>query len=80
MFIMFVSLNHNQQRNNTNGVNKMWLNGKLRILNADGTFLNANTGLDSWFTCEQAKALCDYSIGQRIFRHNGMQICEEVFL
>lgn len=58
----------------------MWLDGKLRILNADGTFLNANTGLDSWFTCAEAKALCDYSKGQKIVRHNGMRICEEVFL
>jgi hypothetical protein len=58
----------------------MWLDGKLRILNADKTFLNANTGLDSWFTRAEAKELCDYSKGQKIVRHNGMRICEEVFL
>lgn len=39
---------------------------EYRIRNANGTFLNANTGLDSWFTYKKAKELVNYSIGQQI--------------
>ena len=49
-----------------------------RIQNEDGTFLNANTGLDSWFTLEEARNKVDYSIGQRIVEHDGVSILWEV--
>lgn len=50
---------------------------KYRIQNSDKTFLNAGTGLDSWFTLESARKLVDYSAGQRIVEHNGMHIMWE---
>ncbi len=59
---------------------KHWLDYKLRILNSDGTILNANTDLNSWFSVNEARELCNYEIGQRIFRHNGERFCEEIFL
>jgi hypothetical protein len=52
---------------------------KYRILNPDHTFLNAGTGLDSWFTLEGARNLVDYDKGQSIVEHNGVSILWEVF-
>lgn len=52
---------------------------KYRIQNSNGTFLNAGTGLDSWFTLDAARKLVDYSKGQRIVEHDGINILWEVF-
>lgn len=52
---------------------------KYRIQNENGTFKNAGTGLDSWFTLEQARILVQYDLGQRIVEHNGVEILWEVF-
>lgn len=51
---------------------------KYRILNADKTFLNAGTGLDSWFTLDEARKLVDYSKGQMIVEHDGVNVLWEV--
>jgi len=51
---------------------------KYRIQNANGTFLNAGTGLDSWFTLDKAKSLVNYEIGQRIVEHDGVNVLWEV--
>jgi hypothetical protein len=58
---------------------KHFLDYKLRILNANGTIMNANTDFPSWFTYEQAKKICNYAKGQRIFRHDGVNFREEIF-
>lgn len=50
-----------------------------RIQNANGTYLNAGSGNDSWFTLEVARSLVDYKIGQRIVEHNGIDILWEIF-
>lgn len=52
---------------------------KYRIQNENGTFLNAGTGNDSWFTLEDARKLVNYEIGQRIIESNGVEILWEVF-
>ncbi len=52
---------------------------KYRIQNADHTFLNAGTGVDSWFTLEDARKLVDYKKGQRIVEHNGVDVMWEAF-
>jgi hypothetical protein len=49
-----------------------------RIQNIDKTFLNAGTGEDSWFTLEEARKKVDYSIGQIIVEHDGVQILWEI--
>jgi hypothetical protein len=41
--------------------------------------MNANTDFPSWFTYEQAKKICNYAKGQRIFRHDGVNFREEIF-
>ena len=51
---------------------------KYRILKADKRFLNAGTGLDSWFTLEQARKLVDYTTGQMIIESDGVNILWEV--
>lgn len=51
----------------------------FRIQNANGTFLNAGTGVDSWFTLESARKLVNYEIGQRIIESDGVNILWEVF-
>lgn len=51
---------------------------KYRIQNENGTFLNAGTGVDSWFTLEDARKLVNYEIGQRIVEHNGVSILWEI--
>ena len=42
------------------------MKAEYRIQNSDGTFLNAGTGLDSWFTIEEARKIVNYEIGQKI--------------
>jgi len=49
-----------------------------RIQNADGTFLNAGTGLESWFSLEDAYKLVDRKNGQKIVEHNGVSVLWEV--
>lgn len=52
---------------------------KYRIQNQDGTFLNAGTGIDSWFSLEEARKLVDYNTGQKIVEHDGTNVLWEVF-
>lgn len=52
---------------------------KYRIQTKDGKFLNAGTGLDSWFTLDKARKLVDYNKGQRIIESDGVNILWEVF-
>ena len=49
-----------------------------RIQNADGTFLNAGTGIDSWFTLETARGIVNYDQGQKIVESDGINILWEV--
>jgi len=49
-----------------------------RIRQEDGTFLNAGTGNDSWFTLDQARNLVDYSAGQMIVEHDGVNVLWEI--
>ena len=51
---------------------------KYRIQKANGTFLNAGTGLNSWFTLEGARGLVNYSDGQRIVEHDGVSVLWEI--
>ena len=57
--------------------NKM--NQTYRIQNENGTFHNAGTGLDSWFTIEAARSIVNYEIGQRIVFSDGMDLLMETF-
>jgi len=50
-----------------------------RIQNENGTYLNAGTGEDSWFSLEKARQLVNYDKGQRIVEHDGMNILWEAF-
>ena len=52
---------------------------RYKIKNANGTYLNNGTGLQSWFTLEQARKIVNYSIGQRIVEHDGVNDLWEVF-
>ena len=52
---------------------------KYRIQNENGTFLNAGTGLESWFNLEDARKLVNYEIGQRIVQCDGINILWEIF-
>jgi hypothetical protein len=49
-----------------------------RIRLSDGTYLNAGTGLSSWFTLKQAYELVDYTAGEIIVEHDGENILWEV--
>jgi len=51
---------------------------KYRIINKDGTILNAGTGLDSWFNLETARVLVNYEIGQKIVEHDGVNVLWEI--
>jgi hypothetical protein len=51
---------------------------KYRIQNDDGTFLNAGTGLDSWFNLDAARKLVRYDKGQRIVEHDGVNVLWEI--
>jgi hypothetical protein len=48
-----------------------------RIQNEDGTFHNAGTGEDSWFTLKDARNIVDYDKGQRIVEHDGVNVLWE---
>jgi hypothetical protein len=51
-----------------------------KIKNADGTYLFAGTGLNSWFTIDQARKLVKREIGQKIVCHTGLyELPGEVF-
>ncbi len=52
---------------------------RYRIQNENGTFLNANTGEDSWFTLEKARKLVNYNKGQRIIESDGIHVLWEIF-
>lgn len=54
------------------------MKANYRIQNENGTFLNAGTGLDSWFTLDNARKLVDYKIGQRIIESDGVYVLWEV--
>ena len=49
---------------------------KYRILTEDKRYVNAGTGLNSWFTLEEARATVKH--GQMIVLHDGMRILGEV--
>lgn len=51
---------------------------KYRIKNANGTYMNAGTGLDSWFTLEKARSLVNYDRGQIIVENDGLQDLWEI--
>jgi hypothetical protein len=51
---------------------------RFRIENQDGRLFRAGTGLDSWFTLEKARELCDYNKGQRIVESDGVNILWEI--
>lgn len=51
---------------------------KYRIRNENGTFLNAGTGLNSWFTLDQARKLVNREIGQQIVEHDGVNVLWEI--
>lgn len=50
-----------------------------RIQNTDKTIHNAGTGLESWFTLEDARNEVNYDKGQRIVESNGVDILWEIF-
>ena len=52
---------------------------KYKIKNADGTYLNNGTDLPSWFSLEEARKIVNYSIGQQIREHDGVNDLWEVF-
>lgn len=49
-----------------------------RIRNKYGTFLNAGTGKESWFSLEQARKLVNYDINQMIVESDGVNILWEI--
>ena len=51
---------------------------KYRIQTADRKIKYVGTGENSWFTLEQARKLVDYSKGERIVEHDGVNILWEV--
>lgn len=51
---------------------------RYRIQNSDGTFLNAGTGEGSWFSLEDARKKVDYTKGQSIVEHDGMNVLLEI--
>jgi len=55
------------------------MKANFRIQNANGTYLNAGTGLDSWFTLEDARNIVNYEIGQKIVEHNGVAVLWQIF-
>ena len=50
-----------------------------RIQTKERKFLNAGTGIDSWFTLEDARKIVDYNEGQRIVESDGVNILWEIF-
>lgn len=55
------------------------MKANYRIQNENRTFLNAGSGLESWFTLEDARKLVNYEIGQRIVECDGINILFEIF-
>jgi hypothetical protein len=58
---------------------KAIIKSNYRIQNENRTFLNAGTGLESWFNLEYARKLVNYEIWQRIVECNGINILFEIF-
>lgn len=54
------------------------MKSSYRIQNEDGTFLNAGTDLDSWFTLDEAHKKVRYDTGQRIVECDGVNVLWEV--
>lgn len=52
---------------------------KYRIRKVDGRFLNAGTGLDSWFTLENARKIVNYENGETIIESDGVNVLWEIF-
>lgn len=52
---------------------------RYRIRKADGRFLNAGTGENSWFTLSQARTLVKYSEGEQIIESDGVNVLWETF-
>lgn len=52
---------------------------RYRIRKSDGTFLNAGTGKDSWFTLKEARELVNYEEGETIVEHDGVNVLWEIF-
>ena len=52
---------------------------KYRIQNKNGTYLGTGNVIGSWFDLETARKLVDYSKGQRIVEHDGVNVLWEVF-
>lgn len=52
---------------------------KYRIRSEDGRFKNAGTGRNSWFNLEEARNLVNYSAGEAIVEHDGVDVLWEVF-
>jgi hypothetical protein len=55
------------------------MKASYRIQNSNGTYLNAGTDKESWFTLDAARLEVDYNKGQRIVEHNGMDVLWEAF-
>ena len=55
------------------------MSSPYRIQKKDGTFLNAGTDFDSWFTLDKARKLVKYDEGQRIIESDGVHILWETF-
>jgi hypothetical protein len=51
---------------------------KYRIKNSNGTFLNAGTGLNSWFNLSEARKIVNYKEGQMIVEHDGVNVLWEI--
>jgi len=54
------------------------MKANYRIKNENGTFLNAGTGENSWFTLEEAKVLVNYQYGQKVIESDGVNVLWEV--
>ena len=55
------------------------IKNSYRIKNPNGTYLNAGTGIDSWFSLDAARKLVDYDSGQIIVESDGFNILWEAF-
>jgi len=63
----------------TQQTNTATMKASFRIKNEDGTYLNAGTGRESWFTLDDARLIVDYSKNQRIVENNGVRDLWDVF-
>lgn len=69
-----------------NAIDKALNEYKYRIMTEDGRFKtehgvikNAGTGRNSWFNLEEARSLVNYSAGETIVEHDGVNVLWEVF-